>query len=254
MAAEEEKTESIANPKKPKKKLKKIKLEIIEESGNKLFAKSGDTVIIRYISKFYGGDNHKKLIDSGDDKSFKLGTGQVIQGWEECLLANKISLGSTAKIKMPHNLCYGYPVDIPFEQDMLFEIELLQINDKKRIIKPFEEFEIEVLKEGDSKTFPAKNDYVQMHYEGFFHGGSKHKQKFDSSIDRNKVFGFKIGKKQVIKGWDEGVMKLSKGTKAILRIPSKLGYGDKGSPDKTIPKGQDLLFRVELLNIKPHKK
>merc|ERR1712129_231306 len=137
---------------------------------------------------------------------------------------------------------------------MLFEIELLQINSTKRVIKPFDELDIEILNEGDNKNYPVKNDYVQMHYEGFFHGGLQHKEKFDSSIDRDKAFGFKVGKKQVIKGWDEGVIRLSVGTKAILRIPAVMGYGDKGSPDKTIPKGQDLVFRVELLSIKPHKK
>jgi hypothetical protein len=30
---------------------------------------------------------------------------------------------------------------------------------------------------------------------------------------------------QVIKGWDEGVMKMSLGEKAILRITSDYGYG-----------------------------
>eukprot|EP01083_Nonionella_stella_P252191 869248_1 len=118
--------------KKPKKKLKKIKVDTIEEGDNKLYPKHGDIVIINYVSKYYGGDCHKKQIDSGSNKTFKIGRKQVIDGWEQCMIANKLSLGSKVKIKMPHEFCYGYHIDIPFGQDMLFEIELLQINDRKR--------------------------------------------------------------------------------------------------------------------------
>lgn len=250
--ASEEKEEKSAKKPKPKKKLKKIKLDVIEEGNNKLYPKIGDRIIFNYVSKYYGGDKHKQLIDSGV-KDVILGKANLIKGWKESFVANKISLGAKCKIKIPNNFCFGYHIDIEFGQDMLFEIELIQINDIKRIIKKFEELNIKILKEGDNKTYGSKNDYVVLHYEGFFHGGDKHKEKFDSSIDRNKTFGFKIGKKQVIKGWEDGILKLSKGSKAILEIPSELGYGNKGSPDKTIPKNQDLTFQVEIIDIKSKK-
>ena len=251
MASEEEKKQTTN--KKPKKKLKKIKLDIIEQGDNKLYPKNGDKVIFNYETKYYGGNKHKLMIDSGI-KEIYLGRGEIIKGWKECFLGNKISLGSKVKIKIPNNLCFGYHIDIEYGQDLLFMIELLQINDIKRIIKKYQELNIKILKEGDNKIFPLKNDYVIIHYEGFFHGGDKDKNKFDSSIDRDKLFGFKIGKKQVIKGLEEGISKLSKGSKAILEIPSKFGYGDKGSPDKIIPKNQDLRFKIEIIDIKKKNK
>ena len=53
---------------------------------------------------------------------------------------------------------------------------------------------------------------------------------------------------QVIKGWDEGVMQMSLGQRANLKISSDFGYGENGAGDK-IPPNSDLAFDVELLAI-----
>ena len=53
---------------------------------------------------------------------------------------------------------------------------------------------------------------------------------------------------QVIKGWDEGVMKMSLGEKATLNITSDFGYGARGAGG-VIPPNADLVFEVELLAI-----
>lgn len=84
-----------------------------------------------------------------------------------------------------------------------------------------------------------------MHYKGTLKKGGK---KFDSSYDRGSPFEFKIGTGEVIKGWDEGVLKMSLGEKAILHITPDYGYGDEGAGE-VIPGGADLDFVVELLQI-----
>lgn len=58
-----------------------------------------------------------------------------------------------------------------------------------------------VLREGDGETFPKKGQKLAMHYLGTMTDGTK----FDSSYDRGQPFEFKIGKGEVIRGWDEGV-------------------------------------------------
>ncbi|KAG0210575.1 FK506 binding protein proline rotamase rapamycin-binding protein [Mortierella sp. GBA30] len=98
---------------------------------------------------------------------------------------------------------------------------------------------------GDGVNFPKVGDTVVMHYVGTLDDGSK----FDSSRDRNKPFETAIGVGRVIRGWEEGVPQMSLGEKAILKITSDYGYGERGYPP-VIPPKATLTFEVELLQIK----
>ncbi len=71
---------------------------------------------------------------------------------------------------------------------------------------------------------------------------------FDSSFKRNRPFKFTVGIGQVIKGWDEGVLQMSIGEKAVLKITSDYGYGERGAGD-VIPPNADLNFEIQLLGI-----
>ncbi|KAG5282780.1 hypothetical protein AALO_G00059860 [Alosa alosa] len=72
--------------------------------------------------------------------------------------------------------------------------------------------EIETITPGDGRTFPKKGQTCVVHYVGSLTDG----RKFDSSRDREKPFKFKIGKQEVIRGWEEGVVQMSVGQRAKL--------------------------------------
>jgi FK506-binding protein 1 len=78
-----------------------------------------------------------------------------------------------------------------------------------------------------------------VHYTGTLEDGHK----FDSSKDRQTPFEFILGMSQVIKGWDEGLFKLSKGQIAKLTCTPDFAYGAQGFAP-IIPPNATLVFEV----------
>lgn len=114
----------------------------------------------------------------------------------------------------------------------------------QRLFGKREGVEVITTKPGDGRTYPKKGDKLTMHYTGTLAANGK---KFDSSVGK-KPFTFRIGVGQVIRGWDEGVIKMSLGEKACLKIKADYGYGARGA-GAAIPPNADLNFDVELLKI-----
>ena len=96
---------------------------------------------------------------------------------------------------------------------------------------------------------PKSGQTCVMHYTGWLYENGQKGKKFDSSVDRNEPFEFKIGMRQVIGGWDEGVGSMKVGGKRTLIIPPALGYGARGAGG-VIPPNATLMFDVELLAVK----
>ncbi|HEY8224647.1 MAG TPA: FKBP-type peptidyl-prolyl cis-trans isomerase [Pyrinomonadaceae bacterium] len=97
---------------------------------------------------------------------------------------------------------------------------------------------------GDGPT-PQLGQTLTVNYTGTLLNGKK----FDSSFDHGQPYKFRIGRGEVIKGWDEGLMTMKVGGKRKLTVPPALGYGVRGQPPD-IPPNSILLFEVELLDIK----
>uniref|UniRef100_A0A8I3PIZ3 peptidylprolyl isomerase n=1 Tax=Canis lupus familiaris TaxID=9615 RepID=A0A8I3PIZ3_CANLF len=63
-----------------------------------------------------------------------------------------------------------------------------------------------------------------------------------------KPFKFRIGKQEVIKGFEEGAAQMSLGQRAKLTCTPDVAYGATGHPG-VIPPNATLIFDVELLNL-----
>jgi cyclophilin family peptidyl-prolyl cis-trans isomerase len=120
-----------------------------------------------------------------------------------------------------------------------------------------------ITKKGGGKK-PTNGAKVFIHYAGFLENGML----FDSSIESvAKTYGkhnperaaqngyqpipFQFGNKTgMIPGFIEGIEQLSFGDKAVIFIPSNLGYGEAGAGG-TIPPNANIIFEIELLETMP---
>ena len=84
---------------------------------------------------------------------------------------------------------------------------------------------------------------VAVHYQGRLEDGTI----FDDSHKRGEPISFILGKGQVIKGWDQGIVGMTIGERKTLTIPPELGYGAAGAGD-VIPPNATLIFDVELVS------
>jgi len=95
---------------------------------------------------------------------------------------------------------------------------------------------------------------VVVNYTGWFYkplATGQRGRKFDSSLDSGRTpLTFQLGAGRVIKGWDQGVAGMKVGGKRTLIIPSELAYGKRGAGGGVIPPDSDLIFDVELLDVK----
>ncbi len=119
-----------------------------------------------------------------------------------------------------------------------------------------------ILEEGEGPQ-PKQGDTVMVNYKGYLSTGDL----FDTNMEQVAEEAGMVNERRkqmggyapmpmlyskdapMIPGFKEGVQQLQVGDKAVIFIPSHLGYGERGAPP-VIPPSADLIFEVELVNIK----
>ena len=91
----------------------------------------GATVTMHYTGWLYSRGGRGKEFDSslgGEPFPFRLGAGEVIEGWDRGIEGMRV--GGKRELIIPAEMGYGadgYPPDIPPNAALIFEVELLDV-------------------------------------------------------------------------------------------------------------------------------
>lgn len=254
------------------------------QEGEGPAAEVGDLVELAYVGTLADGKQVAKEEEGAPFRS-RVGFNTPIPGVDEAVQGMKV--GGRRKMWIPSKLGYGTrgstPL-IPPNADLIFDVKLVRMTPSKVVNDMMEKERVRIQEEsrktleerkrilqqvetgkevaegqqqlvtlpsglkyidrkiGDGREALA-GDFLLVHYTGTTGG-----KKFDSSLDRNTPFRFRLGAKEVIAGWDEGLVGMKAGGKRKLIIPPELGYGSTGA-GAAIPPNATLEFEIELLKV-----
>lgn len=115
--------------------------------------------------------------------------------------------------------------------------------------QPFKDLKVEVMKKPIDCVgiVSAIGDKITVSYVGYIDETSVSGVK-GQIVDKSKQpFTFTIGKGEVIKGWDTGLLNMCVNEQRRVIIPPHLAYGSRGS--KKVPSEATLMFEIELKHI-----
>ncbi len=199
----------------------------------------------------------KQLIGStstGKPFKFLLKEGSFIKGSTEGIAGMKI--GGTRTMIIPSEIAYGKQGIGPIPPNTNLKAVITLVDAKKPIVANLWEVDpstykttkdglkYAIIKEGTGPQADS-GDIVTVNYSGYL---AKDSTKFDSSVERDEPFTFKLGTHMVIPGWDEGIALLKEGSKARFIIPPDLAYGNR--PNRVIPPNSTLIFDIDLVTVK----
>jgi FKBP-type peptidyl-prolyl cis-trans isomerase len=240
--------------------------------GNGTVVAKDDFVSVNYLGQLWNSDQpFDNSFDRGQPYAVKIGAGQLIKGWDQGIVGQKV--GSRIEMSIPPDLAYGaqgQPPTIPANSTLVFVVDILKstaVGAAKGAVQPQNDTSLpKVGTNTDGKapsidvprtsapknlvsnyviegTGPAvkSSDMVIVQYKGVLWDGGK---QFDSSYDHGQPASFALN--QVIKGWAEGLTGKKVGSRVLIVVPPSLGYKAQGYPP-TIPANATLVFSVDII-------
>ena len=259
----------------------------IEQEGRGRKPKVGDYLAINFKGKLLDGTVFQES-DPSNPFVFQVGYRQVIRGWDLGIRA--FPLGSKGTIYIPPNLAYGKRgagQEVPPNAALQFEVEVLKILSEQEYDEYMEELERKeqaayeagiktqfvkdkkliqeyalsnklrtkrtdsglsyvITKKGNGENAKI-GDELEVTYEGHLLDGKP----FDAT-KATETFTFELGRRKVIKGWEDGLIHFAEGSEGILLVPSKLAYGPRAIYEENVavPTNSVLVFKIKVEKIK----
>ena len=218
--------------------------------GTGMQAGVGDVLEVNYVGALLSdGTEFDASWNRSQTFFVPIGMGAVIPGWDHGIVGMRE--GGRRVLITPPDLAYGSSgagSSIPPDATLVFVVDLVAVLDLQppAIPEPTEVgalLEVEDLVAGTGDPVES-GDTVTVHYLGTLTDGTV----FDASWRRGMPFTTTIGVGMVIPGWDQGIVGMREGGRRLLKIPSDLAYGERGS-GAAIPPDTPLLFVVDLIRI-----
>ncbi|QQP56034.1 Peptidylprolyl isomerase, partial [Caligus rogercresseyi] len=187
-------------------------------------AKAGDEVYVVYSGKLA---SNGKVFDSNTHKNpihFELGKGLVIKGWDDGILGTCV--GEKLILNIPSSLAYGEKGLIPPNADLIFDVELVDLD---------KTLQIETTKEGNcaNDRSTRRRDRVRINYVGKIAKPDGSIEVYDDNF-AEEFLTLTIGEVG-IDGFDKGVAGACLGEERTVIVPPKLGYGNEGIEELSRP-------------------
>jgi FKBP-type peptidyl-prolyl cis-trans isomerase len=231
-----------------------LAFKVLAKGEGAAHPRSHDRVTVNYTGWRSDGKMFDSTATRGQPVTFSMA--DVIPGWAEGL--QLMVEGEKRRFWIPSVLAYGDRPGNPTAPagSLVFDIELLDVRPTpappqvprdvaavpRDAKKTASGLAYKVLERGSGHVHPRADSTVEVHYSGWRTDG----RMFDSSVTRGHPATFALG--SVIKGWTEGVERMVVGERTRFWIPSRLAYGEKGTPPG--PSSGMLVFEIELLSIK----
>ncbi|MCD0481325.1 FKBP-type peptidyl-prolyl cis-trans isomerase [Streptacidiphilus sp. ASG 303] len=235
----------------------------------------GDWVTIQYTATDW---TTRKAIPSSYDRGqkpqlYQAGSGQLIPAFDTGVVGRRV--GSRVLVVAPPAAAFGgkgsTALGVGPDDTLVFAVDILsavpqdtvlrgravpapsgmpQVKDNGKAAatitvpagqKPPTALQKAVLIKGDGPKV-ASGQTIVAQYTGALWATGKN---FDSSWDHGGATAFQIGTGNVIKGWDQGLVGQTVGSRVLLVIPPSLGYGAKAQGP--IPADSTLVFVIDIL-------
>ncbi|HEY7144471.1 MAG TPA: FKBP-type peptidyl-prolyl cis-trans isomerase [Streptosporangiaceae bacterium] len=250
-----------------------VKTEI---AGNGPALAKTDAFVGNYVVYIWSGSTHKLALSTYNQAPQVL-SGSLLPGLETALRGKK--MGSRVLAVLPPKYAYGKTgnsqVGVKANDTLVFVVDMIkdfpatasasgsQVSNggsglptvvphpgsaptvKIPSTSPSGKLVVKTLIKGTGAPL-AKGQEVITQYVGVLYRTGK---TFDSSWSRGAPFGFQLDASpaQIIPGWDKGLVGVPIGSRVLLVIPPKDGYGKTGNSQAGIKGTDTLVFVVDIL-------